>query len=166
MTTTEDQWKRTLRRAYGVPDVVADEVAFDALLARLAKDNPRGPSSTVDMGTVIRLIVDGLLSEAVEGRIDHLLLPDDLQSAYEFPAWKTDPETVIVRGLRDRGREFSDHGELAPEGPARAVIQKLVSKLRHHLAAHPLAYTALGDEVPADNEASAEPPSEVTPSES
>ena len=113
MAGTSQQWKRTLRRACGVPDIVSDEVAIDAIAMLFVKNSP-WTESTIDHRSLVKLIIEVVLDLAEQSEIDRWLLPESLR---EPPEIGTGPDSTVYLEIN---AERSQYTSRQGEGPGHA----------------------------------------------
>jgi hypothetical protein len=146
---TQAQWRRTLRRAYRIPDFVSDELAFDAILERLVEDYWSGGGMILNGRPLFRGLVDTTIEFAAAGELDEAMLPDDLPKLLRKQrsvSW-TPAEYRILQELAKHESAPSPHMGGIPTD-CRTALDSIIGVLRSYLTDYKLAYTSADDKEP------------------
>ena len=129
--------QRALRRSYGIPDLVGDELAMDALTQNLVSDYHMPPHG-VDVIEMARVVVDEVLNRAAAAELDQEFLPEDLRTTWSQPEWRSSPSQIVAGALRGRRSEWLTPPNVSPDIDYYPVITAVLEKLRSYLLANPL----------------------------
>ena len=148
MGGTKEQWQRTLRRAYDIPDVVSDGVAMESLYEHLIVDHFPENQPGVNVPQLTRAIAEEVFRGAADGNLDEELLPDALRTSIRHSDAHTTPAQLIADRVLDRRAEWLE----TPSGRERIaflpVVHLMIDRLRSYLGSSPLAYSTPADPPP------------------